>query len=273
MRIVAVIVVLLASFTELLAQQTLYYDKEWNITTKELSTHYRVGLIDSAAGRFMGEVTDYWSDGTAMLKLVYDDAGRKHGAVRASGKSGKPAINGQYAHGQKTCCWEVISLWGIKTFNYAKKEKSNNRIDSLEAIILKKEKLEVSRYVRKADYPGIAHLLIKSYSNFKPNSDFVVEREAAYFFGGKDALYRFIDGQRRYPEEAGHHNVNGQVSLEFVVTESGVTIDHKVVQGLGYGCDEEAIRLAMLLPDWVPAYDHGKAVRSTQRLAIPFRKP
>lgn len=46
-----------------------------------------------------------------------------------------------------------------------------------------------------------------------------------------------------YPEEAKRMGIEGRVVLRYTVDMQGKATDIQVLYGLGYGCDEEAIRL------------------------------
>ena len=51
-----------------------------------------------------------------------------------------------------------------------------------------------------------------------------------------------LQKQMRYPSEAKTAGIEGTVFVKFVVNEDGQVISHRITQGLGYGCDEEALR-------------------------------
>ena len=46
-----------------------------------------------------------------------------------------------------------------------------------------------------------------------------------------------------YPEDAKKMGIEGRVVLRYTVNEQGRAIDVEVLHGLGYGCDEEAVRI------------------------------
>lgn len=67
------------------------------------------------------------------------------------------------------------------------------------------------------------------------------------FPGGVKALREFIDSNIKYPEEAVKHGISGTVALLFDVDKNGVVSNVKVKHGIGFGCDEEAVRLVKML--------------------------
>lgn len=90
--------------------------------------------------------------------------------------------------------------------------------------------------------------------------------------GGSDALRKFIDSQLRYPAQALESRVEGQVHVTYSVSNEGIVEDIEVVNGIGYGCDEEAIRVISMLK-YGPADNHGVKVRTSMRTRITFRLP
>ncbi|WP_222431603.1 energy transducer TonB [Mucilaginibacter achroorhodeus] len=90
---------------------------------------------------------------------------------------------------------------------------------------------------------GIDYKPVSSTANLNPPNLYykVTEEElpAIEPVGGNKAIY----SQLAYPEQAKAANINGFVTVQLTVTGSGSTKDITVVKGLGYGCDEEAVRV------------------------------
>lgn len=61
--------------------------------------------------------------------------------------------------------------------------------------------------------------------------------------GGWGAFQEYIRQNARLTDQARNNNISGTVRLEFEVGYDGKPINVKVLRGLGYGCNEEAIRL------------------------------
>jgi len=90
--------------------------------------------------------------------------------------------------------------------------------------------------------------------------------------GGSEALRKFIDGELRYPDLALERMIEGVVHVAYTVSNEGQVEDVEVVNGIGHGCDEEAIRVIKLLR-YAPADNYGVKVRSSMRTRINFRLP
>lgn len=94
--------------------------------------------------------------------------------------------------------------------------------------------------------------------------------EQSFFPGGLETLINFLGLFLQYPNEALENNVSGVVKVQFTINPDGTTTDDKILQSVGYGCDEEAIRALKLLPDWVPGYQGGSSVATNKVLPITF---
>jgi TonB family protein len=78
------------------------------------------------------------------------------------------------------------------------------------------------------------------------------------FPGGADERYRFLQKNVIYPELAKQNGIEGTVYTSFTVTTDGSITKIKTVKGLGYGLDEEMIRIIKLMPKWNPGKQNGK---------------
>ena len=72
-----------------------------------------------------------------------------------------------------------------------------------------------------------------------------------------------------YPEAAKRANIEGVVILQVDIDATGVVKKVGVIQGLGYGCDEQAIS-AVNQTAWDPALDKNNQPVAT-KVKIPFR--
>lgn len=79
----------------------------------------------------------------------------------------------------------------------------------------------------------------------------------------------FVAHNLKYPETAFKQNVSGEVKLRFVVEQSGRISNIKIVNTLGGGTTEEAIRVLKLMK-WHPGIKKGKAVRTFMEIEIKF---
>ncbi|MEM6522657.1 MAG: TonB family protein [Bacteroidota bacterium] len=72
------------------------------------------------------------------------------------------------------------------------------------------------------------------------------------------------------PKEAKDNRIKGRVFVQFIVEKDGTLSNWKIIRGLGYGCDKEAIRLLKEGPAWSPGLHRGKAVRQKKIQVVEF---
>jgi len=84
--------------------------------------------------------------------------------------------------------------------------------------------------------------------------------------GGWDDYYKHIRKNIVIPDAAKDASVEGTVRLEFDLKKDGTAYNFRITQSLGFGCDEEAIRLVREGPQW----DVRNAQVPIGRLSIDF---
>ena len=100
--------------------------------------------------------------------------------------------------------------------------------------------------------------------NVKANSLEIIKNpdQIAEFQGGMGALGKFLQKNLKYPEAAQRANVSGKIYMGFIVESDGTISNYEIIKSVGFGVDEEAIRVLKLSPKWIPARHKGKNVRS-----------
>lgn len=99
---------------------------------------------------------------------------------------------------------------------------------------------------------------------------YVFVEEYPSFPGGEEALYKFIDDNLRYPDEAREVNVTGTVVIRFVVEKDGSISNATIAREIGCGCGREALRVVNMMPRWNPGKQGGKPVRTEFILPVQF---
>lgn len=90
------------------------------------------------------------------------------------------------------------------------------------------------------------------------------------YYGGVRAMYKFINANLHLPLLAKEAGISGRVFLTFMVEITGEITHVTVLRGLGYGCDEEAVRMVESMPKWKPGKLYGKPVRVKYNLPVSF---
>lgn len=103
-----------------------------------------------------------------------------------------------------------------------------------------------------------------------------VEEEAFTFveqmpaFPGGD-LNAYLASNIKYPQKAIQAGIEGTVFVSFMVGSDGSISDIKILKGIGYGCDDEAIRVIKEMPRWIPGKQGGIAVKVRVPISVKFK--
>ena len=89
--------------------------------------------------------------------------------------------------------------------------------------------------------------------------------------GGLAAWQRHLSDNLTYPTSARMKGIQGTVLVSFIVNTDGSIEGVELVQGIGGGCDEEAIHIIKISPRWTPGMINGKAVRTRMKIPVSFK--
>lgn len=96
-----------------------------------------------------------------------------------------------------------------------------------------------------------------------------VEIESLYP-GGMSAWQRFLNRNLRYPQEAIDQNVEGFVTVQFIVDKEGNVSEVEAISG-PVELRAEAVRVIKKSGKWTPAIQNGNPVKSYKNQPIGFR--
>ena len=81
------------------------------------------------------------------------------------------------------------------------------------------------------------------------------------FPGGDYGFSEYLSSETEYPYQARVNNISGRVLVRFTIEKDGSINEVKIMEGIGYGCDREAVRVLKASPKWNPGLLDGKPVR------------
>ncbi|MDW3193725.1 MAG: TonB family protein [Cytophagales bacterium] len=111
---------------------------------------------------------------------------------------------------------------------------------------------------------------ISEKSQAESNLFTLVEEEPEYE-EGMPAFYKQVASNIKYPKEARKNNIEGIVNVQFIVEKDGTLSEVKAIDGIGYGCDEEAVRVVKSVNKFNPGKQRGKSVRVRMVMPIQFK--
>lgn len=174
---------------------------------------------------------------------------------------------------------DTLKLTGTY-LNRNKKEKiSLCRFDNLFA----EEKLVKHGEFKEWNQNGTPYSLTKykkgkvqgqtQYWDEQGNIYYLIFDETAQFKGqvnGFDSLRIYIAENIVYPEKAYEKKIQGTVYVQFSIDTSGYVTEVKLLKKVHPLLDKEAIRIIKSLPQWVPAKNDGKTVKSQYTIPVVF---
>ncbi len=88
--------------------------------------------------------------------------------------------------------------------------------------------------------------------------------------GGYAAFYKFVSKNIKYPDQARRRGLGGKVFVRFVINTKGEVTKIETVKGVGYGLDEEAMRVLGQSPAWNPGKQGGRKLNVRMIIPITF---
>ena len=113
---------------------------------------------------------------------------------------------------------------------------------------------------------------IMCHAEVSPGKWSYVRPDQPPLFIGSDMALAEYTSRLSYPEAAQSRNIQGKVVVAFMIDTLGHLSNYRLVQRIGGGCDEEALRVARTVPEqWIPARLGRRAVAVEVELPLNFR--
>lgn len=93
------------------------------------------------------------------------------------------------------------------------------------------------------------------------------------FPGGKKKLIEYLKMNTIYPTEAKRNGIRGKVYYYFIVKNNGdlcCITKNEGIGFLGFGCEEEGLRVLKSMPKWKPADIKGESINFKYSMPINF---
>lgn len=112
-------------------------------------------------------------------------------------------------------------------------------------------------------------------NNYKVNDDYTVcaVEQMPEFPGGMKELTKYFKENLQLPDTALKSKVAGIVFVSFLIGTNGSITDIAILKGIGYGCDQEAVRVIQMMPRWKPATQNGSPTPIRYSLPVRFSLP
>jgi TonB family protein len=95
--------------------------------------------------------------------------------------------------------------------------------------------------------------------------------EETEYPGGYEAFQKFLRENVKYPALAVQNKIEGTVFVQFVITITGKVSNVRILRGIGGGCDEEAVRVVKLMPNWTLNRFWGAVMPCIYQFPVKFQ--
>ena len=124
------------------------------------------------------------------------------------------------------------------------------------------------------DPGGVDNILLTEAKNSKPDADQIFTFvEVMPKFDGD--INTYLEQNIKYPPIAFENKIEGKVIVQFVIDKNG-NIDKNTLtvlgKKLGWGLEEEALRVVSNMPRWIPGKQKGKAVKVRYIQVVLFKE-
>lgn len=140
-----------------------------------------------------------------------------------------------------------------------------------EPVTLKVGDRQVLDVELETDVQALSEVVVVGYGTEGSTED--ISYQSANPINGMKAYKEYLETELRYPREALESGVEGKVILKATILTNGEIGAIDVKRSLGFGCDEEAIRLVRSGAQWLPAKENGLSTESQVRIKVKFDLP
>ena len=95
--------------------------------------------------------------------------------------------------------------------------------------------------------------------------------EMPSFPGGPAELMKWLSSHIQYPAIARESCIQGTVIVAFIVEPDGSVSNAKLVRSVDPCIDQEALRVVLQMPKWIPGKQNGAAVRVKYNVPVTFK--
>lgn len=286
----------------------VYLDSLWNETTESNSKYYRIikdyylpkdkyivldyfksGKLQMEGSYFEKEVLSktgqfvyYYENGNKQYIYNYEKS-VSLGIFKSWYQNGKPEFEGEYFKNEiypnLTGDFKIYQYWDSQNKQLVKDGMGNcafsNKYESESGSILNGNKdgiwkgknisMKFSFTEKYENGIFISGESIDSLNTTHKYDKLVIQPHPKK---GLKHFYTYVAKKFKMPKEAESKNINGKLVLNFIVERDGSISEIIVLKSLGYGIDEEGIRVLQKYSDWETGEYKGLQTRTSFNIPI-----
>lgn len=145
-------------------------------------------------------------------------------------------------------------------------EADYNHPITIRAERMENRSLNITTFLQHPDEPYTVIMYRKNSTRI-----YSVVEEMPEYPGGMKAFVNYLKRKLVYPPQAKKENLEGVVSVQFVVEKDGRITSPTVVRSLRADMDSAALTAIRNMPNWIPAREHGMRVRCKYSVPVQFK--
>jgi hypothetical protein len=212
---------------------------------------------------------------TENFYVLKSDTSIKHGLYKRLGYNNEIILQGNYKNGKQDSLWlEYLRFTTIvisKGYYFEGKKSGVWEYYNSNGTIACKHDYNMGSqlFSRKEKLGHINETFVKQNDT---NLVRVRLQREAFFNGTQEQFWNFITQNTKFPGVDNDCKKNKcTVFISFMIDANGSTNNFKIIKGINQKFNDEALRVAQLIPnDWIPALYDGKPIASQYELPIRF---
>lgn len=224
---------------------TTYYNEDNMKCKKEVATYYR--LVTTLSENYLVKEINMDTQQPSMIAMCSEVKFlKKNGKCTYYFDNGQKKSEGKYIDNNKSGIWTDWDEDGKDSSVYECFSYDNT-------------------------YKNI-HISSKQSTPYDQLGVFYKLEEVPEFPGGYSEMAGFIARNVVYPSAAKELGISGTCYVNFVIEQDGSVSSAKVLRGVSGcpECDDEAIRVVNIMPNWSPGKQQGRSVKVKFTLPIKY---
>ena len=293
-------------FSQNSSDKIIYFDSIGKEASKENHTSYRI-IKDYNSEKNLYQIRDYYKSGELKMEgnsktkdgysregeyvYYYENGKRKrtenylksrlNGSFSEWYENGKPKLKGEYIESEKgfSSDLKIYDFWNSKNEHTVKNgngiyeengEKSSSKGNLKNGFKDGewKDINEATNYQYTDIYNEGKFISGKSINSEGKERQYNVLESKPLPQKGITDFYKFIGANFVKTKEAVINKISGKIVVQFVIERDGKIVDPKILKSLGYGLDEEAMRVVTSYENWIPGQQRGVPVRVLYSIPI-----
>lgn len=147
----------------------------------------------------------------------------------------------------------------------------DNAADNTEKIAAQTSELLVGNGEGQAEDAHVTEALPQTPASLGDSLVLTTVEKIPEFPGGIVEFMKWLTANLKYPEAARRDRIEGKVVVSFIINKDGSIASPKIQKSVSPILDNEALRVAKMMPHWKPGISNAKPCRTMFAIPIVFK--